>query len=267
MVVYWDVAALWDFLLDYLLLLGAARLAGRSVRRVRIAAAAAAGAAYTVVSFALSPPVWTLLPAMLAMCALAFAGTGRAIKLTLLFALLACSLGGGALLLGRVFGDVRRFARCLMLARLPWGVFFAATALSYLLVTFVFRGAARENGAACVRVRVEYGGKSVETVLFRDTGNHLTDPLTGEGVPVIERRALAPLLREAPPFVTLRARTVGDSDAALDAFRCEHLLLEGRDLGARLVALSEEPFSGRYQGLWFGGAEEAKEYELASALG
>ncbi|MBQ7713507.1 MAG: sigma-E processing peptidase SpoIIGA, partial [Oscillospiraceae bacterium] len=46
MIVYWDLVALWNFALDYLLLLGAARLAGRGFRRVRLALGAALGAAY-----------------------------------------------------------------------------------------------------------------------------------------------------------------------------------------------------------------------------
>ena len=46
MVVYWDLAALVNGAADYLLLLSAARLAGRTVPRLRLLGAAAFGAAY-----------------------------------------------------------------------------------------------------------------------------------------------------------------------------------------------------------------------------
>ena len=48
MVVYWDLAALVNGAADYLLLLSAARLAGRTVPRLRLLGAAAFGAAYAV---------------------------------------------------------------------------------------------------------------------------------------------------------------------------------------------------------------------------
>lgn len=275
MIVYWDLLALWDLVIDYLLLLGTARLAGRNVRRGRLALAAALGAAYSTAALALHLPLWTLLPAMGAMCAFAFARTGRCVKLTLLFALLACALGGGILLLGRLCGGLERLARGLVYARLPWGVFFAASGLSYLFLTLVFRGGAKHSGDAFVRARIRRGERCVEVRLFRDTGNALTDPATGEGVPVIEKNALAPLFSEGNDsgaayisFTTLHARTVGGGDTALEAFRCDELTIDGRSLGARLIALSPETLGGAYQGLWFDEErEETKQHELEATVG
>lgn len=262
MVVYWDLTALWNFALDYILLLGTLRLAGRPIRRGRLVLAALLGAAYAAAALALPFSPWTLAGAMLAMCAVAF-GRTRFLKLTLLFLLLACGLGGGVLLLGRLGGGMERFARGVVYARLPWGVFFAAAGLSYLLLSVAFRGGAKHGADDLVRVRVELGGKSAEATLLRDTGNALSDPLTGEGVPVIEKSALAPLFSEGNgrgaaymDFTPLRVGTVGGG-GTLDAFRCDALAADGRDLGARLIAVTPEPFGGRYQGLWF--AEEREE--------
>ena len=53
MVVYWDLAALVNGAADYLLLLSAARLAGRTVPRLRLLGAAAFGAAYAVLRLVL----------------------------------------------------------------------------------------------------------------------------------------------------------------------------------------------------------------------
>lgn len=275
MVVYWDAAAVWNFALDYLLLLGTARLAGRGLRRGRLALGAAFGAAYSVAALALALPLWTILPALAAMGALAFAGTGRSARLTLLFALLACGLGGAVLLLGRVSGGMERLAGAFFYARLPWGVFLAASGITYLLLSLVFRGGARHEGSEYVRARVFLGGRSVTLRLLRDTGNTLTDPETGEGVPVIEKEALAPLFQNggAPdathiPDRTLRYHAVGTAEGTLEAFRCERLEAEGRDCGARLIALSPEPLGETYQGLW--PAEEKEDLTrdgLSTAVG
>lgn len=275
MVVYWDLAAFWNFILDYLLLLGTLRVAGRPLRRGRIVFGAAFGAAYAVAALALALPLWTAAAALPVMTYLAFGRTARYVRLTLLFALLACGLGGAVLLLGRLGGGMARLAYGLFCARLPWDVFFTASGLSYLLLTIVFRGGARHGANEFARVRVEYGGRHVALRLFRDTGNTLSDPMTGEGVPVIEKGALAPLFPEGKPetaaykgFTTLRCATVSGTEAALAAFRCDRLVADGRDLGARLIALAPEPFGGAYQGLWFDEEkEETEQNGLEAAVG
>ena len=99
-------------------------------------------------------------------------------------------------------------------------------------------------------------GAAAELRLLRDTGNALCDPLTGEGVPVLEEDAVSPLSVPDAAFAALRVGTVGGG-GTLRAFRCDDLRVDGRSLGARLVALTPERFGGAYQGLWF--AEETEE--------
>ena len=254
MIVYWDLSAAWNFALDYLLLLGTLRLAGRPIDRKRVALAAALGAAYSVAALAAPRLVWALLPTALLMCRVAFGRAPRLIKLSLLFLLLACALSGLVLLLGR--RDMARLARGAVLAELPWGVFCAAMAGAYALLTVIFRAAAKHDAADFVTARVEYGGAAAELRLLRDTGNALCDPLTGEGVPVLEEDAVSPLPIPDAAFAALRVGTVGGG-GTLRAFRCDDLRVDGRSLGARLVALTPERFGGAYQGLWF--AEETEE--------
>lgn len=262
---YWDLAALWNFILDYLLLLATARLAGRGVHRARLAAGAALGAASAVVMLKTPFSPWLLMASMALMCFAAFGNEPRRLRLTLLFALLACALGGAVVLLGRVCGG-ELLAQSVRYARLPWGIFFAATGLSYLLLGVVFRGGAKRTRGDFVRARVEYGGESVEARLLRDTGNTLTDPLTGEGVPVLEKNLFFAKGNDAAAayknFTTLRCRTVGGAETALEAFRCDRLSVDGRDLGARLIALSPEAFGDGYQGLWY---DESVESAAAGA--
>ncbi len=255
-IVYWDLAAAWNFALDYLLLLGTLRLAGQPIRRKRVALAAAIGAAYSAAALAIPTLLWALLPVALLMCRIAFGRAPRLLRLSLLFLLLSCALSGLVLLLGALGGDMARLARGVVLSELPWGVFCAAMGSAYLLLTVIFRAAARHDAADFVTARVEYGGESAELRLLRDTGNTLCDPLTGEGVPVIEEAAVLPLLKKGDPagaayqnYTALRVGTVGGG-GTLRAFRCDRLTVDGRNLGARLIALTEEGFGGAYQGLW-----------------
>ncbi|MFR0797568.1 MAG: sigma-E processing peptidase SpoIIGA [Oscillospiraceae bacterium] len=190
MVVYWDLAALVNGAADYLLLLSAARLAGRTVPRLRLLGAAAFGAAYAVLRLVLPCSPWLNAAAFIGMALLAFRGTGRALKLGLLTLLLSCALGGGVLLLGQCCGTLERVARGVIFAQLPWGVLLGAMGVTYLLALDRFRGGARHDGGELPRVRLTRGGKTVTLRLLHDSGNLLTDPLTGESVPVIGQSAL-----------------------------------------------------------------------------
>ena len=250
MVVYWDLAALVNGAADYLLLLSAARLAGRTVPRLRLLGAAAFGAAYAVLRFVLPCSPWLNAAAFVGMALLAFRGTGRALKLGLLTLLLSCALGGGVLLLGQCCGTLERVARGVIFAQLPWGVLLGAMGVTYLLLSTVFRGGARHDGGELLRVRLTRGGKTVTLRLLYDSGNLLTDPL----------RALLPERKEG--YITLSCTTAGGS-GVLRAFYCDSVRVNGRDLGRRLVAVSPDIYGDSgFQGVW-----RMEEQEGAHELG
>ena len=262
MIIYWDQLALWNFVLDYLLLRGTLSLAGRGAERKRLLAAAAFGAAYSVAQVCLPFSPWLLLGAMAAMCAVAFGRTERYLKLTLLFLLLSCALAGTVVLLGRASGRMERVTRALCRAELPWGIFFAAAGASYLLLRFVFRGGARHADGGLLQARITCGGCSVNVTLLRDTGCMLRDPATGKSVPVVWEDAVRALLpREESAYTLLRCRTVGMPEGTLRAFRCDALRVGTEELGPRLIALSPHPLSdgAGFQGLWGGGEGLASE--------
>lgn len=251
MVVYWDLAALLNGAADYLLLLSAARLAGRTVPRARLLGAALFGAVYGAAQLFL-PRAWLLGAAAFAVMALlAFYGTGRALKLGLLTLLLACALGGGALLLGTACGSMARVARGIVYAQLPWGVLLGAAGITWLLLSTVFRGGAARDGEELVTVTLTHNGRTVTLRLLRDSGNLLTDPASGESVPVIGESALRALLpREESTYLTLPCTTAGGA-GELRAFYCDGLRVRGGEWQRRLVAVSTGLYGdGGFQGVW-----------------
>ena len=258
-IVYWDLVVLMNGAADYLLLLTSAYLAGRTVPRRRLICAAALGAVYAAARLVLSLPWAVSGAAFLAMTALAFAGTGRWCKLSLLTLLLSCALGGGVMLLGEFGGSLRRVARGMVCAQLPWGVFLLAAGGTYLLLSVAFRGGAKHDGADFVRVRITCGGSSVSLRLLRDSGNLLADPGSGKSVPVIGESALRALLpQDEDAYITLRCATVNDPCGTLRAFRCDSFCAGGTDLGPRLIAVAPDLYGdGGFQGIWR--AEEKEE--------
>ena len=94
MVIYIESVFAFNVLVDYLLLFGAARVAGRTVARRRLLLGAAVGGIYAAVQLFLPKSVVLLLLGLALMGAAAYRGSGRAVKLTLLFFLASCGLAG-----------------------------------------------------------------------------------------------------------------------------------------------------------------------------
>ena len=147
MVIYIESVFAFNVLVDYLLLFGAARVAGRTVARRRLLLGAAVGGIYAAVQLFLPKSVVLLLLGLALMGAAAYRGSGRAVKLTLLFFLASCGLAGVVMLLGQSLGSMARLARGVVTADLPWGVFLIAAGTSYLLLSVVFRCGAARTGS------------------------------------------------------------------------------------------------------------------------
>ena len=170
MVIYIESVFAFNVLVDYLLLFGAARVAGRTVARRRLLLGAAVGGIYAAVQLFLPKSVVLLLLGLALMGAAAYRGSGRAVKLTLLFFLASCGLAGVVMLLGQSLGSMARLARGVVTADLPWGVFLIAAGTSYLLLSVVFRYGAARTGSETADVVIAYRGKTARVRLLRDTG-------------------------------------------------------------------------------------------------
>ncbi len=269
MVVYWDLVLLFNFLVDYLLLFCTARLAGRHIARRRLAFGAALGGAYAAVQLLLPSSPLLLLPALAAVGAAAFYGSGRALKLTLLFFLCAGALAGAVVLLGQWTGGAGTLAYNLAFARLPWGTFFLAAGLSYLLFGIVFRENAVNAGNPTADAVITYRETPFSLRLLRDSGNTLTDTKTGFGVPVVDRHIFGGTLSEEELRALPRIHycSLDRADGSLPLLYCEGITLDGVPLGPRAIALSERSLGGAgCAGLWCEGSERKETKNVQKAL-
>lgn len=262
MVVYLDSVLLYNILADDLLLLATGRLAGLPLRRGRIFAAALLGGAYAAAGYlpwgAPLAAWWGKLLAAALLVRIAFGGGGYFLRRWLLFLLVSGGFAGVELALAGFAGGMPHFS-------LP--LFAVSFLLSWLLLGVVFRGGGR-SAARRLRLRcaVTRKGKTAAFTALADSGCALSDPLTGESVPVVELAALRALFSpeewmalrrgEGSPTLPLTAlpfQSLGGG-GMLAAFRAETLTVGQETRQNALVALSPQPLGGdgTFQALWGG---------------
>lgn len=283
--VYVDSVFVLNALMDYLLLLCTGRLAGVTLRRGRYALAAVLGGAYAVAVFLPGCGFLALLPAKAAagvvLAVAAFGGEARLGRLMLLFFAVSCAMAGCVLGLGLLAGGGVPVARGVFYTDVSAKVLLIAAAAAYLVLTVVFRAAARHGlGGHLVPVRVCLEGRTAALTALLDTGSALRDPLSGAPVLVVSpgaldgalpppvRRLLTPALLRFPPDLlepleqaapALRwrlvpYRAVGVPEGLLLAVRSDWTEIGGERHPGLTVAFSPTALGPGYAALWGGEA-------------
>ncbi len=257
-VIYVDSLFCMSLLTDYLLCLTAGRLCGLVLRRGRYLAAALLGALYSVAVF-LPPLVFLSLPAGrlgcgLCMGLLAFGRERQPLRCTGVLLAVAAAFGG-ALWAVSLAGGVGAYPAAPSLPAL-----LLSFGLCYALLSLLLRARRLLTERRRVAVRVSFLGREAGFLALEDTGNALTDPVTGRQVLVASPQALRPLLRDSaalfaqlPPVELLEAlgRTPEfagrfrllpyshlSGSGLLPVFRPDRLLLDGRETKDLLVGVS-----------------------------
>lgn len=278
-VVYLDRVWVLNTAIDYLLLLGTARLSGLPLRRGWLLLWAALGGAYAVSVFL---PGMTLLGHPLCRLAtgliMALGAFRRRWRQAALFFLLAGGLAGVVLALGLAAGSPLGLAQRVYYADVSWPVLLGATCMGHITLHLLFGQGARHGGGELLQITIVIEGRRQTVTALHDTGNTLRDPVSGRAALVLEQGAavtlwpgemaavlalpltpeekMARLYRQGCPvrLTLLPFRTVGTSGGLLLAARSDYIEVEGKRFWRTPVALSEQPVSdgGGYHALWGG---------------
>lgn len=241
MEIYLDLVMLLNFLVDFLLLLGANRLAGFPAQPWRSAGAALLGAVYSGACFLpgfrfLGNILWRGVSLCL-ISVIAFGVNASTWKRGGLFLLMTMAMGGIALHIGR--GDMISIVLC------------AVVCLFLSLVSFGGQAGGREY----VPLQIASGDKTASLIALKDTGNTLKDTLTGEPVLVISASVAERLTGLTPeqlkdPLETLSKHivpglrlipyhSVGNAGGFLLAKRFDDVVIAGKRKST-LVAFAAE---------------------------
>ena len=277
-VVYLDSVFVLNVLMDYVLLLASARLAGIGLRRGRYLAAAVFGGAYATAVFlpglAFLAQGSVKLAAGILMALIAFGGEEKFLRLVLVLFGISCAMAGGVLVLGMAAGGIPAAAG-IFYTDVDLGVLLTAATVAYLVLAVVFRASAR-NGVQgkLLPVRICVGGRTVELTALWDSGNGLTDPGTGRPVLVVAKsiaHSLVPgfdhlgtatletMRQERPELrpTLLPYRSVGMEGGLLLSVRSAWTEIGGQRQEGLRIALAPGELGEGYAALW-GGEKRGK---------
>lgn len=186
-VIYIDSVFFLNGLMDYLLLLAAARLAGLPLRRGRCFLAALLGGAYAAAVFL---PGWGFLaqtPVKLAAGVLmgltAYGGEEKLLRLILLFFAVSCAMAGCVLGLGLLAGGCMPVINGVFYTNVNGRVLVVAGTAAYVVLSVVFRGMAGHGvRGELLTVRVRACGRTVELTALWDSGNSVRE---ADGRPIL----------------------------------------------------------------------------------
>ena len=275
-VVYIDVLFLLNLVVDYLLLLASARIAGERIVRGRIVLAALVGAFYAAAIFLpkldwLARPICKLSLAVL-MVLIAFGSSRRLLRLLLVFAGTSAALGGVVLALQLVGAGGLTLENGVLYTGFDLRILLVTVILCYAVLSAVFERAALHGGARrdLRQGSITIEGHTVFLVVLIDTGNTLRDPIHNCPVMVVDERILKEILPEcadaADPVASMERmhavgihgryrllpyKAVGVAHGMLLAVQADKAVVGKQEYKGLLVALSPTPVSdgGGYQAL------------------
>jgi len=195
-VIYADTLFLLNGLVDYLLLLCSARLAGEPLHRLRFVLGAVLGGGYAVALFLpglewLYHPACRLASAVL-MVLIAFSGSRRLLRQCMLFFALSCAFGGGVLAVSLLGGQPLTLDGGVFYSAIDLKIILVSAAMCYLVLSLVFQRWGRHSvtRGELEPITLWAQGKKLTLMALRDTGNTLTDPISGKAVFVAEGDAI-----------------------------------------------------------------------------
>lgn len=272
-VIYLDTLFLLNSCVDYLLLLCSARLAGERLHRLRMAVGGLFGGLYAAAAVLpgmefLLHPVWKIGSAVL-MVLIGLGASRRLLRQSVIFFALSCAFGGGVLAIGLLGGQGLSLGGGLVYSGMDVKIVLLSAAGCYVLFALALSRVARHTAGngELVPIQIKALDKEIDLTALVDTGNTLSDPLTGKQVAVVDAYRLAELFKQgegprreelsAPDhalgrlntgrwrgrFRLLPYRAVGVECGLLLAVRVDSLVVNGEDEGSALVAFSPTPVS------------------------
>lgn len=282
-VVYLDSVFILNTVMNYILLLATARLAGLVLQRRRYLIAAVLGGLYAVAVFfpgveVLAHPIIKITMGVF-LSLMAFGREEKLLRLILLFFTVSCAMAGAVLGLGFLADRSMPVAKGIFFTDVDEKILLIAAAAFYLLWNFVFQATAKSMIEGTVLpIQVCIAGKSAKLTALWDSGNNLRDSISGQNILVLAPESfdmlfrssiqslltkdrlqnsveLLEMLRQKAPELRPRLisyRAVGVTTGLLVVITTDWVEIGGNIYRSLPAALSPTGFCADYTALWGG---------------
>lgn len=244
-VVYIDVFFMINFVMDYIVIRLTSLVMKNNHNRLRIGAAAAFGALYSVII--LKPLMnhssyitFSSVIVAFAMIYMAFGFKNITYYLkNVIFLVLTSFLFGGVMnylyYMTRAGAIVNEILHGSSNKGMNARKFVLATLMAYIIMVFAVRFVRnhKKDVKLIYDVKLSYKGKSVVTTALFDTGNSLTEPVSGKMVHIAEHRILRPMFKGdeaiSDKISVIPFKSVGEENGLLYGIRIDEMvvLVEG----------------------------------------
>lgn len=240
-IVYLDVFFMINFIIDYMIILITSRIAKVKKKRIRQLAGAGCGALYSVI--VIKPLtnhlfkitlVNILIAAVMVLISFGFTSASVYIKNVFLLFVVSFTMSGiiNYLYYSTVIG---KYVRNVLSGNSNKVVnarkFILVSVLAYILLSAIVRiiFSVRKDMELYYDVKITFRGKSVVVRGLYDTGNGLTEPVSGKMVHIAEYKILKPLLegdeKAKENIYVIPFRSIGEEDGIMYGIRMDEMVV------------------------------------------
>ncbi len=240
-IVYLDVFFMINFIMDYMIILITSRIAKVKKKRIRQLAGAGCGALYSVI--VIKPLtnhlfkitlVNILIAAMMVLISFGFTSASVYIKNVFLLFVVSFTMSGiiNYLYYSTVIG---KYVRNVLSGNSNKVVnarkFILVSVLAYILLSAIVRiiFSVRKDMELYYDVKITFRGKSVVVRGLYDTGNGLTEPVSGKMVHIAEYKILKPLLegdeKAKENIYVIPFHSIGEEDGIMYGIRMDEMVV------------------------------------------
>lgn len=240
-IVYLDVFFMINFIMDYMIILITSRIAKVKKKRIRQLAGAGCGALYSVIVIKpLTNHLFkiTLVNILIAavMVLISFGFTSASVYIKNVFLLFAVSFTMSGIINYLYYSTViGKYVRNVLSGNSNKVVnarkFILVSVLAYILLSAIVRiiFSVRKDMELYYDVKITFRGKSVVVRGLYDTGNGLTEPVTGKMVHIAEYKILKPLLegdeKAKENIYVIPFHSIGEEDGIMYGIRMDEMVV------------------------------------------
>lgn len=265
MVIYADEMFFINFIFNYLALFILGKSMKLCIKKIRLLAAAAAGALCAVALFCLNTDLMIVkagLAFIMIICAYGWNGRYIIYRFGVFLIILAAISGTVILLISLSPNAVNSVIKNgIIYFNISGKRFFVIFILSYPVVSLLYKGLKEWRNRKLYTTMIQRGNRTITVKALFDSGNKLKEPITGKPVMIAEWNTVKNLFENPVEFEALIEKAeeyklwiipyhaLGNMNGRILAFLADRILVDEKVIERVFVGITEQKISGEYNAL------------------